>query len=136
MACDNVHGVKNIMFTFRDCSTGQRIGPISHEMAGSDLPTFKTCAFENEALPGGYIKRVHSNASAELNVIRDRRLPLSYYQGCAVITMQVEMENGIVFTGNEGGVVGGDRSDAHEVTVEISFRVLDEMLPPDALVAA
>jgi hypothetical protein len=136
MACDNQVGVKNILLTFRDCSTNQRVGPISHELAGDDLPTFKTCDYENEAMAGGYIKRVHSNAGAEMTIIRDRRIPLSFYQGCAEVSMQVEMQSGIVYTGNNGGVVGGDRSDSHEVTLELAFKVLDEMLPPGALVAA
>lgn len=135
MSCDNTHGVKNILLTFRDCRTDQVLGPIVHELSSDTMPQFKTCSYSNEAMPGGYIRRVHSNASAELMVIRDRRVPLSYYQGCAAVSMQVEMENGIVFTGNNGGVLGEERSDSHEVTMEIAFRVLNETLPPGNLAA-
>lgn len=133
MACENVIGVKNVLIWFEDCSTGQRVGPVSHDLAGDDLPNWRTCSFVNENLPGGYIKRTHSNMSADLNVIRDTRLPLSWYQGCASVDLQVEYENGIVYTGAGGGVMSEDRSDSHEVALEISFRTLDEMLPDGAL---
>lgn len=136
MACENLIGVKNILMTFYDCDTETTIGPISHKLANDELPTWKTCEWNNEQMPHGYTKRIASNAGVELSIIRDLRIPLRYYQGCVSIDMQVEYENGLVYTGKGGGVLGEEKSDTHEVSLEITFRSLDELLPAGALAAA
>ena len=118
----------------RDTET--RVGPISHKLATDEIPMWKACEWNPEALPGGYTKRVASNASAEMSLIRDKRIPLSYYQGCASVDVQVEYLNGIVMTGLSGGVIGEERSDTHQVDLEFSFRTVDELLPPGALAQA
>lgn len=136
MACDNQVGVKNILITFTDCDTDQVYGPISHELATEDLPTIRTCAFNNEPMPGGYVKRQVSNAEIEMNVIRDLRIPLAYYQGCASVDVQIEYFNGLVYSAAQGTGTGDERSDTHEVTLTLSFREIDELLPAGTLQAA
>lgn len=136
MPCENLVGVKNILITFRDCDTDERIGPISHKLSSEDLPTWRACDENNTALPGGYTKRQQSNASGMLKVIRDMRVPLAFYQGCASVDLQVEMLNGIVMTGLQGGVIGDTKSDTHEVEMELSFKQIDELLPPGSLANA
>lgn len=133
MACDNLVGVKNILLTFVDCATNEEFGPISHQLATEDLPTVRACGFTNEALPGGYVRRSLSNAQIELNVIRDLRIPLAYYQGCAAVNVQVEYYNGLVYTGVNGSTTGDDSSDAHEVSMTLTFKELDELLPAGTL---
>lgn len=135
MACENLVGVKNILMTFFDCDTDTRVGPISHAQATEDLPTWKTCAWTNERLPGGYTKRSAADVGCEIVVIRDLRIPLAWYQGCVAIDMQVEYDNGLVYTGLGGGVVGDEKSDTHEVSLDITFRTVDELLPPGSLIA-
>lgn len=136
MSCDNIVGVKNILLTFHDCNTDQTFGPYSHELATEELPTWKLCPFTNEAVAGGYVRRSTANAGVTINVIRDRRIPLSFYQGCAAIDIQVEYENGLVYTGKGGSVTGDEQSDSHGVPMTLSYRVLDELLPEGALAAA
>lgn len=135
MACENVLGVKNILITFINCDTDEIIGPIAHQLAAEDLPTWRACAWKSESLPGGYVKRVASMASGEMKVIRDKRVPLSYYQGCAALNVQVEYASGIVYTGRGGGITGDTKSDSHEVDLQMTFRVLEEVLPAGALAA-
>lgn len=135
MACENVVGVKNILITFVDCDTDTTIGPIVHQLATEDLPMWRACAWKSEPLPGGYVKRAASQAAGEIKVIRDKRVPLAYYQGCAQINLQVEYANGIVYTGRGGGITGDSKSDSHEVDMQMTFRVLEEMLPSGALAA-
>lgn len=136
MACENMVGVKNIVLTFYDCETDNRVGPISHLLATEDLPMWRNCAWTAEKLPGGYTKRQAADAGVEINLIRDLRIPLAWYQGCVAIDMQVEYLNGIVQTGVGGGVVGDPKSDTHEVEMELTFRTVDELLPPGSLVNA
>lgn len=136
MSCDNIVGVKNILLTFRDCDTQQVVGPYSHELASEDLPTWKLCPYTNESLTGGYTRRSYANSMASMNVIRDVRIPLSYYQGCAAIDLQVEYENGLVYTAKGGTHTGDDQSDTHSVTLTLSYKLIDEMLPEGALIAA
>jgi hypothetical protein len=136
MACDNQVGVKNILITFTDCATGQVFSKISHELSSEDLPTIRACGYTNEALPGGYTKRNLSNAQIELKVIRDLRVPLPYYQGCAGIDIQVEYLNGLVYTGFNGTTTGDESSDTHEVTMTVAYKLLDELLPAGTLQAA
>lgn len=135
MACDNQVGVKNIMIRFRDCETNQVFGPISHELATEELPTVRMCAYNNEPLPGGYVKRKVSNASMEMKIIRDLRIPLSLYQGCAALDVQIEYYNGLVYSGVSGTGTGEEKSDTHEVTVMVTFREIDELLPAGLLAA-
>jgi hypothetical protein len=136
MSCENTVGVKNILMTFKNCDTDEVVGPISHELSTEDIPTWKLCPFTNDSLPGGYTKRTTSDARCNIKVIRDRRVGLSMYQGCASITLQVEMQDGLVYTGLNGNVIGDNQSDSHEVEMDIIFRTVDELLPPGALLAA
>ena len=76
MTCENQVGVKNILISFRDCDTDAVYGPISHELSSEDLPTWRLCAFNNEAMPHGYVKRQPTNPEVEIKVIRDLRVPL------------------------------------------------------------
>ena len=133
MPCENLVGVKNILFTFFDCDTETTIGPISHEQATEELPTLRTCTWVNEELTGGFTKRTANNATMEVKVIRDLRIPLAWYQGCASISAQIEYDNGLVYTGIDGGVLGDETSDTHEVMVQMTFPTLDELLPSGAL---
>jgi hypothetical protein len=129
MTCENQIGVKNVMLTFRDCDTDAVYGPISHDLATEELPLWRLCGFTNEAIPGGYVRRAVANQGVELAVIRDLRIPLAMYQGCSDVTLQVEYFNGLVYSGIEGTGVGDERSDTHEVTLDIAFREIDELLP-------
>ena len=136
MACDNQVGVKNIMITFRDCETNAVYGPLSHELATEELPTVRICPYNNEPLPGGYVKRKVSNSSIEMKVIRDLRVPLALYQGCAALSIQIEYYNGLVYSAVNGTGTGDEKSDTHEVTIMASFREIDELLPAGILQAA
>lgn len=136
MACENLVGVKNILLTFTDCDSDEVVGPIKHELAGEDLPTWRNCAWTSENLPGGYVRRTTASALLTINVIRDTRIPLSWYQGCASVDVQVEMLNGIVQTGLSGAVTGDDQSDLHEVAMNVTFKTVDELLPAGALASA
>lgn len=133
MACEDLVGVKNILLTFHDCDTGESYGPISHQLAGEDLPTIRTCGISNEAMAGGFVKRTLSYAQAELNVTRDTRIPLAYYQGCAAVDFQIEYYNGLVYTGLNGSGTGDDMSDTHEVTLTLAYKEIDELLPAGIL---
>ena len=135
MACGNQVGVKNIMITFRDCETDQVFGPLSHELSGDDLPTIRICPYNNEPLPGGYVKRKLSNDEIEMKIIRDLRVPLALYQGCAAMDIQIEYYNGLVYSAMNGTGTGDDKSDTHEVMVKASFREIDELLPAGTLAA-
>ncbi len=136
MVCDNQVGVKNILITFRDCDTDETLGPISHELSSEDLPTVRACIYSNEPMQGGYVKRKLGQATMELKIVRDLRIPLSYYQGCAMLSVQIEYFNGLVYSAAGGTATGDEASDTHEVTVTISFKVIDELLPAGTLQAA
>jgi hypothetical protein len=136
MACDNQVGVKNILLTFTDCDTDQKYGPISHELASDTLPTLRLCPYNNEALPGGYVKKIKGNSQIEVNVVRDLRIPLALYQGCAAVDIQLEYYNGLVYSAVGGGATGDESSDTHEVTLTVSFKEIDELLPAGTLQAA
>ena len=133
MTCENQVGVKNILMTFLDCDTGLIYGPIAHNLSSDDLPTWRLCPFNNDALPRGYVMRKPSNPEVEINVIRDLRIPLSMYQGCSDVTLQVEYYNGLVYSAARGTGTGEEKSDTHEVTMTIVFRIIDEMLPEGTL---
>jgi len=136
MTCENQVGVKNILLTFKDCDTEAVYGPIAHVLATDTLPTWRLCEFNNEALPHGYVKRVPTNPEVEINVIRDLRIPLSMYQGCSDVNIQVEYYNGLVYSAAKGTGTGDEKSDTHEVAMTISFREIDELLPNGILDAA
>lgn len=136
MSCENIVGVKNILLTFKNCDTNQIVGPISHQLSSEEIPRIRAYDFTHEDLPGGYMKRKHNNQKLNMKVIRDTRIPLKDYQGRSAISVQIEYDNGLVYTGLEGGVRGDMMSDTHEVELELSFRVLEELLPPGALLAA
>jgi hypothetical protein len=136
MTCEKMVGVKNILLTFYNCDTEERMGPISHELATDELPTVKACNVVNDRLPGGYTQRTHSDARLGMQIIRDLRVPLSWYQGCVSIDAQIEYLNGLVYTGLNGGVIGDETSNTHAVTLDITYMEIDELLPPGALVSA
>lgn len=133
MPCDNQVGVKNILLTFKDCETDEVFGPIVHELSSEDLPTWRLCAFNNSTLPGGFVKRQVSSPEVEIKVVRDLRIPLALYQGCSDVTLQVEYYNGLVYSAIDGTGTGDDKSDSHEVTMVISFKNIDELLPAGTL---
>ncbi len=133
MTCENQVGVKNILITFKDCDTDAVYGPIAHVLATDTLPTWRLCAFNNEPLPHGYVKRVPTNPEVEINVIRDLRIPIAMYQGCSDVNLQVEYYNGLVYSAAKGTGTGDEKSDTHEVAMTISFREIDEMLPAGLL---
>jgi hypothetical protein len=133
MTCDNQVGVKNILLTFRDCDTDAVYGPIAHHLSSDDLPTWRLCPYNNDPLRFGYVKRQPANPSVEIKVIRDVRIPLSMYQGCSDVTLQVEYYNGLVYSAAKGTGTGDDKSDTHEVTMNITFKEIDEMLPQGTL---
>lgn len=134
--CDNIIGVKNILLTFRDCDTNQVIGPLVHKLANEELPRWRVYAFRQEKRPGGYVIRHHTSPTCQMNLIRDLRVPLAFYQGKAALDVQVEYENGLVYTGVSGGVEGEEVSDTHEVMLQIAFKQLSELMPPGALAQA
>lgn len=136
MSCENMVGVKNIIISFTNCDTGETVKNISHKQANDELPTFRACAWVNEPMTNGFTMRTASNANMQFSVIRDKRIPIAWYQGCASIDVQIEMLSGIVYTGVGGSVSGEDGSDSHEVAVDATFVELDEMLPEGQLVAA
>jgi hypothetical protein len=129
MTCTNQVGVKNILLTFRDCDTDAVYGPIAHLLSSEDLPTWRLCPYNNDPLPHGYVKRQPTNPEVEIKVIRDLRIPLSMYQGCSDVNLQVEYYNGLVYSARRGTGTGDDKSDTHEVTMTITFKDIDEMLP-------
>ena len=133
MTCTNQVGVKNIIMTFKDCDTDAVYGPIAHKLSSEDLPTWRLCPYNNETLPQGYVKRKPANPEVEIKVIRDLRIPLSMYQGCSDVSMQVEYYNGLVYSAANGTGTGDEKSDTHEVTLTVSFKEIDEMLPAGTL---
>lgn len=135
MACENQIGVKNILITFQSCETEEVIRNVAHKLSTDELPTILACAWTIEALTNGYVSRSASNASITINVIRDTRVPLQWYQGCAQIDIQIEYLNGLVYTAFGGSVTGAEGSDTHDVAMEISFKEIDEMLPAAQIAA-
>lgn len=133
MTCDNQVGVKNILLTFHDCDTDAVYGPISHKLSSDTLPTWRLCAFANDVLPQGYVKRVPSNPEVEIAVIRDVRIPLAMYQGCSDVSLQVEYYNGLVYSAVKGTGTGDTKSDTWAAEMTISFKEIDEMLPQGTL---
>jgi hypothetical protein len=133
LTCDNQVGVKNILMTFHDCDTDAVYGPIAHVLASDTLPTWRLCPYKNEPLPHGYVTRKPTNPEVEISVIRDLRIPLSMYQGCSDVNLQVEYFNGLVYSAAKGTGTGEEKSDTHETKLTIAFREIDEMLPQGTL---
>lgn len=129
MPCENQIGVKNLMLTFHDCDTDEVYGPIAHELATDEQPEYKMCPYENELLPGGYVRRTVAWAEITVTVIRNLGIPLTLYQGCSSVDIQIEHFNGLVYSAVQGTATGEDASDAHEVTLTMAFREIDELLP-------
>jgi len=127
--CDAQVGIRNIFIRFFDCDTGVSYGPISHELAGDQQPTYRLCDYNNEAMPGGYVKRTKGNNEISMTIIRDLRVPLALYQGCASVDVTIEHFNGMLITGLSGTSTGQDSSDGHEVTLTATFKQIDELLP-------
>ena len=137
MACENLVGVRNIMITFRDCNGGQSVGPRSHQLATEDIPTVMICGQTYESLPGGFVKQGSGSSYIEMEIIRQRDIPLEWYQGCRVeVDIQVEYLNDIVVTGIRGNIVDSEGSDGHSVTMRTDFKEenIDELLPEGSLV--
>jgi Phage tail tube protein len=136
MACPKLLGVKNIPIKFTNCNTGQVLGPYIHKLSGDELPQFRTYPFASEALPNGYSRQFQRSAKIMMKIQRDPRIPLSWYQGAAVLDIQVEMESGHVYTGEGGTIIGEPTSDSLEIEIEASFEGIDELLPDGALADA
>lgn len=141
MACPKVVGVKNLTFSFTDCDAGTdggtgNIRARTHSMAKDELPMYVVTNFTLEGLSAGRVKRTYQNAKLEAKVVRDERIPLSYYQGRASISFQCEHVNGIVYTGNDGFVTGVESSDSNEISLTIEYERIEELLPSGALAAA
>ena len=134
--CDNLVGIKNVVLTFFDCDTNIKLGPISHKLSSDDLPEVRTCDEQHESLPGGFTKKQQDSAMIKIKLIRDLRVPLAFYQGCASVDISLEYLNGLVYTGLNGGVTGDNLSDSHQVEMDMTFITIDELLPAGALAAA
>lgn len=132
--CDNQVGVRNILIKFLDCDSNTIYGPLAHTLAGDAQPTYRLCDTSNEPLPGGFVRRTRGNNMITINVIRDLRVPLALYQGCASIDITVEHYNGMVVTGISGTATGDTDSDGHEVEISATFKTIDEFLPAGTLV--
>lgn len=134
--CPEQIGIRNILMTFKDCDNNITYGPLSHELAGEEQPSYRMCDYSNEPLPGGYIRRTRGNNEITVNVIRNLGVPLAMYQGCASINITLEHFNGLVVTGIAGTSTGDEGSDGHEVTITATFKEIDELLPTSAQNAA
>lgn len=127
--CPNQVGIRNILIKFLDCDNNVTYGPVAHELATEEQPTYRLCEYTNEPLPGGYVRRTKGNNEISLMVIRNLGIPLALYQGCASIDITIEHFNGLVITGLSGTSTGEETSDAHEVTITATFKEIDEQLP-------
>lgn len=136
MTCENQIGVRNILLTFTECNTGRVVRNVKHELSTADLPTIRKSEWMNEVLTGGYVRRTHGNASMLLNVIRNTRIDLGWYQGDASISIQIEYLNGLVYTAYDGTVIGEERSDTHDVPLELNFKTINETRPAGDIDAA
>jgi len=128
MACENQVGVKNVLITFRNCDTDEVIQKVAHEEVGENDFVVIGCNRRNEAGKNGKVAVSKDNATMTITVDRNPDIPLSYYQGCAAIDIQVEMHNGVVYTGYNGSVVDPDGSNGSTVTMSLIFSRIDEML--------
>jgi len=128
MACENQVGVKNVLITFRNCDTDEVIQKVAHEEVGENDFNVVNCRFRNESGKNGKVSVSKDNATMTITVDRNPDIPLSYYQGCAAIDIQVEMKSGRVYTAYNGSVVDPDGSDGTTVTMNLIFSEIDEML--------
>lgn len=136
MACENQVGIRNILIKFYDCDTDTSYGPIVHELAGDEQPTYRLCDYNNEPLPGGYVRRTKGNNEIGLTVVRNLGIPLALYQGCGAVDVTIEHFNGLIVTGLNGTGTGDESSDGHEVTLTATFAQIDELLPATVQAAA
>lgn len=136
MSCEQIVGVKNIFIVFTNCDTKQVTPPISHKLAKDELPKWRLFDKTYEKLPGGYAKMRQAQYECDMNIIRDLRMPLADYQGRSQLDIQIEMENGLVYTGKVGTFTGDELSDTHEVMLKVVFKLATELLPPGQLMAA
>jgi len=136
MSCDKLVAVKNILMTFTNCETGEVFGPISHRQANDDLPKIRSWEFSLEDLAGGRVKKNHRHAQIEVAVIRNLRIPMKDYQGRSSIDIQIEYDNGLVFTGKGGNQTGEEAGDTFECMMDLSFDKITELLPAGALSTA
>lgn len=127
MACPEYVGVKNITMTFTNCDTGERRGPMAHDIADDTNPEIKECSYTTEAMSGGRVKKTKSNARINVTVIPERGIPLAWYQGCASIDIQIEYYDGRIVTGIGGAVETGDSdtSNFESVAVNMVFKEID-----------
>ncbi len=137
MGCLNQVGVKNLLLGFADCDNGSsggigNVAGVTHSMAQDELPMYDSVPYTLEALSGGRVKRTYKNCSIKVNVVRNKAIPLQYYQGRASVDYQCEHIDGSVFTGAAGSVVEADDSDSNEVSMTISFASIVEVLAPGA----
>ena len=136
MSCENNIGLKNAVFSFTHCDTGEQIKRISHVLAEDDLPEVRMARVSSETLNGGYVKKTQGSPMIKGNFVRDRRVPQEWYEGHASIDVQLEYYSGIIISGVGGTNVAEDGSDTHSVNLEITYRQLDELLPDGALAQA
>lgn len=129
MSCANKEGVKNILLTFVDCETGEKISNISHKQPlDADNPTMIGCAFNNTDIGRGRVSVAERSEQMTLTVQGDNAVPISYYQGCASVTVQVEWFSGEVWTGEDGNVIEPDASNRASITMTLVFEKINVML--------
>lgn len=135
-ACDNLVGLKNCLITFTNCDTGQVIAARSHVLSSDEIPKMRIEPYKATAMAGGYTKRESSYPRMEMKIIRELDIPLSWYQGAAAMDVQLEYENGLVYTAKAGTVQGEETSDTHEVDLKLVYKKISELLPDGALANA
>lgn len=139
MSCETQLGVRHLTLTFKNCDTGERIGPLRHKLADDDLPMWNLRDRKGEKLTGGWVKYTEDSECCEIKIIRDKRIPLSVYQGNGIwsVDLQVEYLCNTVYTGLDGAIVGEEKSDTRQVDMELTFESgIEETLPEGALIAA
>lgn len=130
MACDKKEGIKNILLTFTDCDTEETTGPISHKQpVDADLPTVMACSYANTDIGRGRVTVAEQSQNLSVTVQGDRSIPMSWYQGCAEIKIQIEWFTGEVWTGMAGQVIDAEASNRTSITMSIIFEEIDIMLP-------
>lgn len=136
-ACLNQIGVKNLMIEFVDCDAPNpggigNVKATAHCLHQDSLPEIDSVPYRLEELSCGRVRRTWKNATIRINVVRDLRIPLAYYQGRAGLNVQIEYINGDVFTGLAGNVTQPEPSDTSSVQFTVAFEQITEVLPPTA----
>lgn len=137
-ACQNQVGVLNLTLAFTNCdanagSGGANIAPRTHYMAKDQLPMYLVPAYTLVGTTQGRAKRQYANAKIKVDISRDLAIPLGYYQGMAAIDYQCEHLSGAVVTGTGGFVINAAESDGDQVTMNIEYALLEELLPAGSL---